>query len=224
MTTKIQASLEAFCVNATRNRCKEREKVCWASQLAKKGLGFKMSFSLTGAVKWDIFIYYLFFCLAFLCICGTSMFCMFCWCPAIPEINSSSKRLAQRRFTENLKLAGLRSNSPVENEAENGTSSVAQQPLEIKWILPLLQSRGSENPNTGPIRDRSSFGSNRVTGAFAHIDASAPRRPQDKARLVSSEFQATDPNNPLCLRYVLGLRICASGHFSVSFADFDLSN
>ena len=42
-----------------------------------------------------------------------------------------------------------------------------------------------------------------MTGAFAHIDASAPRRPQDKARLVSSEFQATDPNNPLCLRYVL---------------------
>ena len=66
-----------------------------------------------------------------------------------------------------------------------------------------LQSRGSENPNTGPIRDRSSFGSNRVTGAFAHIDASAPRRPQDKARLVSSEFQATDPDNPLCLRYVI---------------------
>ena len=63
-----------------------------------------------------------------------------------------------------------------------------------------------------------------MTGAFAHIDASAPRRPQDKARLVSSEFQATDPNNPLCLRYVLGLMICVSGRFSVSFADFDLSN
>ena len=42
-----------------------------------------------------------------------------------------------------------------------------------------------------------------MTGAFAHIDASAPRRPQDKARLVSSEFQATDPDNPLCLRYVI---------------------
>ena len=51
-----------------------------------------------------------------------------------------------------------------------------------------------------------------MTGAFAHIDASAPRRPQDKARLVSSEFQATDPDNPLCLRYVfrpLTLRIGA---------------
>ena len=156
-----------------------------------------MSFTLTGAVKWDIFIYYLFFCLAFLCICGTSMFCMFCWCPAIPEINSN-KRLRSRRFTENLKLAGLRSNSPVENEAENGTSSAHQQPLEIKWFQ--LQSRGSENPNTGPIRDHSSFGSNRVTGSFAYINSGSPRRPQDKAHLVSNEFQATDADNPLCLR------------------------
>lgn len=61
--------------------------------------------------------------------------------------------------------------------------------------------RGSENPNTGPIRDHSSFSSNRVTGAFAYIDASLPRRPQDKAHLVSHEFQATDANNPLCLRF-----------------------
>ena len=65
---------------------------------------------------------------------------------------------------------------------------------------PQLQSRGSENPNTGPIRDHSSFSSNRVTGAFAYIDASSPRRPHDKAHLVSSEFQATDADNPLCLR------------------------
>ena len=42
--------------------------------------------------------------------------------------------------------------------------------------------------------------SNRVTGAFAFIDASSPRRPHDRAHLVSSEFQATDSDNPLCLR------------------------
>ena len=91
-----------------------------------------MSFSLTGAIKWDIFIYYLIFCLAFLAICGTSMFCMFCWCPAMPEINLASKRLGpQRRFTVNLQMAGLRSNS--HDEAENGTSQSAQPPpKEIK--------------------------------------------------------------------------------------------
>ena len=73
-------------------------------------------------------------------------------------------------------------------------------PLNLK--LTFFQSRGSENPNTGPIRDHSSFASNRVTGAFAFIDASSPRRPQDLAHLVSSEFQATDADNPLCLRFV----------------------
>ena len=57
-----------------------------------------------------------------------------------------------------------------------------------------LQSRGSDNPNTGPIRDHSSFTSNRVTGAFAYIDASPPRRPNDVAQIVSEEFTATGAN------------------------------
>lgn len=62
-------------------------------------------------------------------------------------------------------------------------------------------SRGSENPNTGPIRDHSSFTSNRVTGAFAVIDASSPRRPQDFAQIISDQFPATESNSPLCLRF-----------------------
>lgn len=62
------------------------------------------------------------------------------------------------------------------------------------------QGRGSENPNTGPIRDHSSFASNSVTGAFAYINAMAPRRPQDKAQMVSKPFPATEKNSPLCLR------------------------
>jgi hypothetical protein len=40
-----------------------------------------------------------------------------------------------------------------------------------------------------------------VTGAFAFIDASSPRRPNDVARIVSEEFPATDANSPLCLRF-----------------------
>ena len=39
------------------------------------------------------------------------------------------------------------------------------------------QGRGSNNPNTGPQRDHASFATNRVTGAFAYIDARHPRRP-----------------------------------------------
>ncbi len=68
-------------------------------------------------------------------------------------------------------------------------------------LLNSIQGRGSDNPNTGPIRDHSSFTSNRVTGAFAYIDASSPRRPNDVARIISEEFPATGPNSPLCLRF-----------------------
>ena len=60
-----------------------------------------------------------------------------------------------------------------------------------------FQSRGSDNPNTGPIRDHSSFTSNRVTGAFAYIDASPPRRPNDVAQVVSEEFTATGANRKM---------------------------
>ena len=73
-----------------------------------------------------------------------------------------------------------------------------------EWNHPFLfpsclhfQSRGSDNPNTGPIRDHSSFTSNRVTGAFAYIDASPPRRPNDVAQVVSEEFTATGANRKM---------------------------
>ncbi|XP_023328229.1 MAM and LDL-receptor class A domain-containing protein 1 [Eurytemora carolleeae] len=63
--------------------------------------------------------------------------------------------------------------------------------------------RGSNNPNTGPQRDHSSFSTNRITGAFAFIDASYPRRPDDRALLTSEEFPPTDEDDqgPLCLRF-----------------------
>ena len=51
------------------------------------------------------------------------------------------------------------------------------------FINDNFQGRGSDNPNTGPIRDHSSFASNTVTGAFAYIDAAAPRRPNDVAQV-----------------------------------------
>ena len=43
-----------------------------------------------------------------------------------------------------------------------------------------IQGRGSNNPNTGPQRDHSSFSTNRITGAFAYIDAGYPRKPGDR--------------------------------------------
>jgi len=63
--------------------------------------------------------------------------------------------------------------------------------------------RGSNNPNTGPQRDHASFSTNRITGAFAFIDAAYPRRPGDRALLSSEQFPATDKGEegPLCLRF-----------------------
>ncbi|XP_047739184.1 MAM and LDL-receptor class A domain-containing protein 2 isoform X2 [Hyalella azteca] len=63
------------------------------------------------------------------------------------------------------------------------------------------QSRGSMSQATGPPRDRSASENGGMTGGFAVIDSSYPRRPGDRARLMTEEFQATDPNSPLCMRF-----------------------
>ncbi|XP_040565755.1 MAM and LDL-receptor class A domain-containing protein 1 isoform X2 [Lepeophtheirus salmonis] len=68
---------------------------------------------------------------------------------------------------------------------------------DFDWMV----SRGSSNPNTGPIRDHSSFSTNKVTGSFAYINAGYPRRPGDKAHLISEEFPPTFKNDPHCLRF-----------------------
>ena len=68
-------------------------------------------------------------------------------------------------------------------------------------LIVFIQSRGSDNPNTGPIRDHSSFANDAVTGAFAYIDASSPRRTNDVAQIISESFPATNANQPMCLRY-----------------------
>ena len=84
----------------------------------------------------------------------------------------------------------------------------------------FVKGRGSNDPNTGPQRDHSSFSSNRVTGAFAYIEAGHPRKPGDKlvsdhiewkrlkiykirALLMSEEFSPTDTSSSghLCLRF-----------------------
>jgi len=83
---------------------------------------------------------------------------------------------------------------------DSGFCKFANDPTaNFQWMV----GRGSENPNTGPQRDHSSFATNRVTGAFAYIDAGHPRRPGDKAQLLSEEFPATDKSElgPLCLRF-----------------------
>ena len=53
------------------------------------------------------------------------------------------------------------------------------------------KGRGTQNPITGPPRDRNSGRSTSIGGAYIFIDSDFPRRPEDVARLESIEFQET---------------------------------
>ncbi|KAK7085061.1 hypothetical protein SK128_019051 [Halocaridina rubra] len=79
--------------------------------------------------------------------------------------------------------------------------------------------RGTQNPITGPPRDRSSVQGNALGGAFVYIDSSYPRRPDDVARLESIEFQETDPNNPPCMRFYTFMSGRGVGTLSVILQD-----
>lgn len=62
-----------------------------------------------------------------------------------------------------------------------------------------VQSRGSGNPTTGPVMDSST---DRLTaGGYAYIDSSFPRRPGDKAKLVSTSFPAPSADAPMCMHF-----------------------
>ncbi|XP_015520963.2 MAM and LDL-receptor class A domain-containing protein 1-like [Neodiprion lecontei] len=66
---------------------------------------------------------------------------------------------------------------------------------DFDWTI----SRGSANPTTGPAMDSSS---DRATaGGYAYIDSSFPRKPGDKAKLLSTSFPATSPDTPSCLHF-----------------------
>ncbi|KAH8035734.1 hypothetical protein HPB51_008101 [Rhipicephalus microplus] len=63
------------------------------------------------------------------------------------------------------------------------------------------QGRGSQSFLTGPSRDYSSFGKDEMTGGYIFIDSSFPRRPLDRARLISPTLKATGANLPMCMRF-----------------------
>nr|CAH0101640.1 unnamed protein product [Daphnia galeata] len=61
---------------------------------------------------------------------------------------------------------------------------------DFDWNL----GRGSLSGVTGPITGHYSRG-------YAYIDSGYPRRPGDRARLLSPSMDSTDPDQPLCLRF-----------------------
>ncbi|XP_078033852.1 MAM and LDL-receptor class A domain-containing protein 1 [Augochlora pura] len=66
---------------------------------------------------------------------------------------------------------------------------------DFDWTI----SRGSGNPTTGPAMDSSSERS--TAGGYAYIDSSFPRRPGDRARLLSTSFPAPNADAPMCLHF-----------------------
>ncbi|CAL7933465.1 unnamed protein product [Xylocopa violacea] len=62
---------------------------------------------------------------------------------------------------------------------------------DFDWTI----SRGSGNPTTGPAMDSSTDRS--TAGGYAYIDSSFPRRPGDRARLISTNFPASSADTPI---------------------------
>lgn len=54
---------------------------------------------------------------------------------------------------------------------------------------------------TGPSRDHNNFLSGSPSRGYAYIDAGYPRRPGDRARLLSPVMNATQLDQPICLRF-----------------------
>ncbi|XP_076240452.1 MAM and LDL-receptor class A domain-containing protein 1 [Calliopsis andreniformis] len=66
---------------------------------------------------------------------------------------------------------------------------------DFDWTI----SRGSGNPTTGPAMDSST---DRATaGGYAYIDSSFPRKPGDRAKLVSPNFPAPSADTPMCMHF-----------------------
>lgn len=83
--------------------------------------------------------------------------------------------------------------------AENG------QDDDFDWSF----GRGSDNLFTGPPRDYTSSNNNELTGSYLHIDPGFPRRPGDRAVLISPMFQPTPVNDAMCMR--LAVHMFGSG-------------
>lgn len=76
------------------------------------------------------------------------------------------------------------------------TNSEDGQDDDFEWLF----GRGSDNLFTGPARDFTSSANNELTGSYLFTDSGYPRRPGDRAQLVSPMFQPTAVNDAMCMR------------------------
>lgn len=85
------------------------------------------------------------------------------------------------------------------------TNAESGQEDDFDWTF----GRGSDNLFTGPARDFVSSNNNELTGSYLHINPAYPRRPGDRAILLSPLFQATPTNEVMCMR--LAVHMFGSG-------------
>lgn len=136
-----------------------------------------------------------------------------------PSSSAVSKDLQQRKFRGYLALDELeiQRHDPGANEGAckghcnfdgdlcGWTNAESGQEDDFDWSF----GRGSDNLFTGPARDYVSSTNNELTGSYLHTDSGYPRRPGDRAILVSPMFQPTAVNDAMCMR--LAVHMFGSG-------------
>lgn len=99
--------------------------------------------------------------------------------------------------------------------AENG------QEDDFDWTF----GRGSDNLFTGPARDYTSSTNNELTGGYLQTESGYPRRPGDRATLVSPMFQPTAVNDAMCMRLAVHMFGSGIGSLAIKirYADQELA-
>lgn len=129
---------------------------------------------------------------------------------AASSSSAALKDLQQRRFRGHIALDDIDINKhdPLTGEAAckghcnfdgdlcGWTNADNGQEDDFDWSF----GRGSDNLFTGPARDFTSSSNNELTGSYLFTDSGYPRRPGDRAILISPVFQPTPVNDAMCMR------------------------
>jgi len=132
---------------------------------------------------------------------------------AMSSSNAIVKDAQQRKFRGHLALddIDIQRHDPLgEQSACKGhcnfdgdlcgwTNAENNQEDDFDWTF----GRGSQNLFTGPARDFTSSSNNELTGSFLFTDSGYPRRPGDRALLVSPMFQPTPVNDAMCMKFAV---------------------
>lgn len=113
--------------------------------------------------------------------------------------------------------AGCRGHCNFDGDLCGWTNAENGQEDDFDWTF----GRGSENLFTGPARDFVSSNNNEITGSYLSIESNYPRRPGDRAILLSPVFQATPVNDALCMRVAVHMFGSGIGSLAIKIRYLD---